>query len=30
MNEFRTAYVYVRSSFTGLLQETDMGYVFFL
>lgn len=28
MNEFRTAYVYIRNSFAGLLQETDMGYVF--
>jgi serine/threonine-protein kinase HipA len=25
---FRTAYVFVRNSFAGTLQETDAGYVF--
>lgn len=25
---FRTAYVYVRENFAGLLQETDSGYTF--
>lgn len=28
MTTFRTAYVYVRDSFAGLLSETDEGYVF--
>lgn len=28
MNTFRTAYIYVRDSFAGLLSETDEGYVF--
>jgi serine/threonine-protein kinase HipA len=28
MNTFRTAYIYVRDSFAGLLSETDEGYIF--
>lgn len=28
MTIFRTAYIYVRDSFAGLLSETDEGYVF--
>jgi len=28
MNAFRTAYVYVRSAFAGVLKETDKGYSF--
>ena len=28
MNSFRTAYVYVRNSFAGVLSETDAGYAF--
>lgn len=28
MTTFRTAYIYVRDSFAGLLSETDEGYVF--
>lgn len=28
MNAFRTAYVYVRDSFAGVLEETDSGYSF--
>ncbi len=28
MNVFRTAFVYVRNTFAGLLQETDEGYCF--
>lgn len=28
MNTFRIAYVYVRNTFAGLLQETDEGYFF--
>ncbi len=28
MSVFRTAYVYVRNTFAGTLQETDEGYVF--
>jgi serine/threonine-protein kinase HipA len=26
--EFRTAYIYVRDQFAGILQETDAGYAF--
>lgn len=26
MNAFRTAYVYVRNTFAGILMETDEGY----
>ncbi len=28
MNTFRTAYIYIRDSFAGLLSETDEGYSF--
>ena len=28
MSAFRTAYVYVRNNFAGILKETDEGYVF--
>lgn len=28
MSAFRTAYVYVRNTFAGVLQETDAGYSF--
>lgn len=28
MNAYRTAYVYVRNIFAGLLKETDSGYTF--
>ena len=28
MNAFRTAYVYVRNTFAGILSETDEGYSF--
>ncbi len=28
MNAFRTAYVYVRDDFAGILSETDVGYQF--
>lgn len=28
MNAYRTAYVYVRNTFAGLLKETDTGYSF--
>ncbi|MBR5714468.1 MAG: HipA N-terminal domain-containing protein [Clostridia bacterium] len=28
MTTFRTAYIYVRDSFAGLLSETDEGYIF--
>ena len=28
MTTFRTAYIYVRDNFAGLLSETDEGYVF--
>lgn len=28
MNTFRTAYVYVRDGFAGILEETDSGYSF--
>ncbi len=28
MSTFRTAYVYVRNTFAGILKETDAGYSF--
>lgn len=28
MSEFRTAYIYVRNTFAGILKETDAGYSF--
>ncbi len=28
MSEFRTAYVYVRDTFAGILSETDNGYLY--
>lgn len=28
MSGFRTAYVYVRNDFAGILKETDAGYSF--